>query len=108
MHCFGSFHKRTLSKSDSIRHLFNFLNALNFLKVLNSWSNELVVNVLDFQSMGLWTKTTGWLQGQLSLSSFRDRSVEYLKFLGTEWSLVQNHWVAARLTQPFILPRSIS
>ena len=80
-----SFHNRKLSKSLLIRHLFNFLKALNFLKVLNSRSNELMVKILDSQSRGPQFKTTGWLLGQLSLSSFLGRSVEYLKLLGTEW-----------------------
>ena len=35
-----------------------------------SWSNGIVVKVLDSQSRGPVFKTTGWLQGQLSLSSF--------------------------------------
>ena len=33
------------------------------------WSNDLVVKALDSQSRGSMFKTTGWLQGQLSLSS---------------------------------------
>ena len=33
--------------------------------------NGLVVKVLDSQSRSLMVKTIGWLQGQLSLSSFR-------------------------------------
>ena len=32
------------------------------------WSNGQVVKALDFQSGGPVLKTTGWLQGQLSLS----------------------------------------
>ena len=35
------------------------------------WSDGLVVKLLDSQSWGLVFKTAGWLQGQLSLSSFR-------------------------------------
>ena len=34
-----------------------------------SWSNCLVVKVLDFRMRGLGFKTTGWLQGQFSVSS---------------------------------------
>ena len=34
-------------------------------------SDGLVVKVLDSQSRGPMFKTTGWLQGRLSLSSFR-------------------------------------
>ena len=37
------------------------------------WSNGLVVKALDSQSRGPVFKTTGWLQGQLSLSSSRGR-----------------------------------
>ena len=37
------------------------------------WSNGLVVKALESQSRGLVFKTTGWLQGPLSLSSFRGR-----------------------------------
>ena len=42
----------------------------------------LVVKVLDFQSRGPVFKATGWLQGWLSLSSFRGRWNEYQEFLG--------------------------
>ena len=35
--------------------------------------DSLVVKALDSQSRGPVFKTTGWLQGQLSLSSFRGR-----------------------------------
>ena len=76
---FCSSHNRKLSKSRLIRHL------LNFLKALNSWSNDLVVKVLDSQSRGPRFKTTGWLQDQLGLSSFWGWSVEYLELLKTEW-----------------------
>ena len=37
----------------------------------------LVVKALDSQFRGPVFKTTGWLQGRLSLSSFRGRSNEY-------------------------------
>ena len=36
-----------------------------------AWSNGLVVKALDPQSRSSVFKTTGWLQGRLSLSSFR-------------------------------------
>ena len=42
-------------------------------EVKKLWSNGLVVKVLDSQSRGPVIKTTGWLQGRLSLSSFRGR-----------------------------------
>ena len=44
-----------------------------------------VVKVLDFQPSGTGFKTVEWLQGQLSLSSFRGQLNEYQEFLGTEW-----------------------
>ena len=37
------------------------------------WSIGLVVKALDSQSRGPVFKTTGWLQGRLSLSSLRGR-----------------------------------
>ena len=49
------------------------------------WSNGLVVKALDSQSRSPVFKTTGWLQGRLSLSFFRGRWNEYQEFLGTEW-----------------------
>ena len=39
----------------------------------DSWSNGIVVKALDSQSRGSVIKTTGWLQGRFSLSSFRGR-----------------------------------
>ena len=40
----------------------------------NRYTNcYLVVKALDFQSRGPMSKTTGWLQGRLSFSSFRAR-----------------------------------
>ena len=41
--------------------------------VVHSWSNGLVVKTLDSQSRGPVLKSTGWLQGRLSFSSFRGR-----------------------------------
>ena len=43
-----------------------------------------VVKALDPQSRGPMFKTTGWLQGQLNLSSLQSPSVEYQELLGTE------------------------
>ena len=37
------------------------------------WSSDLVVKALDSQSRDPVLNTTGWLQGRLSLSSFRGR-----------------------------------
>ena len=45
--------------------------AVSLLRYL--WSYSLVVKALDSQSRGPVFKTTGWLQGRLSLSSFRGR-----------------------------------
>ena len=42
-----------------------------------------MVKALDYQPRSPVFKTTGWHQGQLSLSSFRGRSNEYQKLLGT-------------------------
>ena len=47
------------------------------------WSNGLVVKVLDSQSRSSVFRTTGCLQGRLSLSSFQGRHNEYQEFLGT-------------------------
>ena len=48
--------------------------------------NGLVVKALDSQSMCPVVKTTGWLQGRLSLSSFWGLDkMSTRKFLGTEW-----------------------
>ena len=44
------------------------INALE-----NNMSSGVVVKVLDSQSRGPVSKTTGWLQGRLSLSSFWGR-----------------------------------
>ena len=47
------------------------------------WRNGLVVRALDSQFKGTRFKTTGWLKGQLSLSSFLGRSNEYQELLWT-------------------------
>ena len=47
------------------------LSSLILLLYTLLWSNGLVVKALDSQSRGLMFKTTGWLKGQFSLSSFR-------------------------------------
>ena len=43
------------------------------MKKTTGWSSGLVVKALVSQSRGPMFKTTGWLQGRLSLSSFRGR-----------------------------------
>ena len=44
-----------------------------FTATCASWSNGVVVKALDSQFRGPVFKTSGWLQGWLSLSSFRGR-----------------------------------
>ena len=44
---------------------------------------NLAVRALDSKSWVPVFKTTGWLQGRLSLPYFRGRSNEYQEFLGT-------------------------
>ena len=46
-------------------------HILTFTAFVMLWSNGLVVKALDSQSKSLVFKTIGWLQGRLSLSSFR-------------------------------------
>ena len=46
---------------------FHFQSGL----FLNLHVNGLVVKALNCQSKGPWFETSGWLQGRLSLSSFR-------------------------------------
>ena len=53
-------------------------------KSMNTLKNK-GIKALDSQTRGTGFKTTGWLKGQLSLSSFLGRSIEYQKLLGTEW-----------------------
>ena len=62
--------------------LFLSIISLRFLSGL--WSHDLVVKAVDSKSRGPGLKTTGWLQGQLSLSSFQDKSTECQELLGTE------------------------
>ena len=45
---------------------------------------SLVVKELESQFVGPGFKTTKWLQGQLSLSSFQSRSIEHQELLQTE------------------------
>ena len=60
-------------------------DKINHVHVYNAclWSNGLVVKALDSQSRGPVFKTTEWLQGRLSLSSFQGRQNEYHEFLET-------------------------
>ena len=69
-----------LKLSISCYFLFLFLFFYFFyLKLSISWSNDLVVKVLDSQSRGTVFKTTGWLQGHPSKV---DKN-EDQEFLGT-------------------------
>ena len=61
----------------------HMLLVLMKLKATEQWSNGLVVKAAGSQSKRPVFKATVWLQGWLSLSSFRGRSNEYQEFLGT-------------------------
>ena len=66
------------------KHLSTFSVLEPFLIVpIVMASNGLVVKARDFQSRGPVFKTTGWLQGRLSLSFFQGRWSEYQEYLGT-------------------------
>ena len=52
---------------------FSMTNFHSTLKPISIWANGLVVKALDSQSKVPTFKTTEWLQGRLSLSSFRGR-----------------------------------
>ena len=58
------------------------------------WSSGLVVkaldSALDSQSSDSEFKTTGWLQDQLSLSSFQGWLSEYQELLGTSGGVVKS------------------
>ena len=51
--------------------LLNIIQKNN--QKIHAWQDGLVVKSLDSQSRGPVFKTTGWLQGRLSLSSFQGR-----------------------------------
>ena len=51
----------------------NFQNSRNFPRNIQFGYCGQVVKALDSQSRGPVFKTTGWLQGRRSLSSFRGR-----------------------------------
>ena len=54
-----------------------------------------MVKALDFQSRGLEFKTAGWLQGKVSLSSFRGLLNEDQEPLGIKWLKVKCLFVMA-------------
>ena len=61
-----------------ISKMKNYITHSNEEKLNSKFADELlnhglVVKALDSQSRGPVFKTTGWLQGRLSLSSFRGR-----------------------------------
>ena len=73
------------NKTFSMGHIYSFVPScrggqianfweknpqVHLIRWSNKWSNDLVVNALDTQSRDPLFKTTGWLQGRLSLSSF--------------------------------------
>ena len=64
-----------LSKNFYILSTKGVYQKTNLVKVYVSclWSNGLVVKALDSQSRVPVIKTTGWLQGRVSLSSFQGR-----------------------------------
>ena len=71
--------KRSIGNSKIKENKFNvFVHNDTY----NSYNNDLVVKALDSQSKARDFKTTGWLEGQLSLSSFPGQSNEYQEFLG--------------------------
>ena len=52
---------------------------------LNTFPITVVVRAMDSQSRSPGSKTTGWLQGQLSLSFFQGQLNEYQELLRNEW-----------------------
>ena len=67
--CFVRIHDKWSEDNHSTKLKFSIKDF--FSKSRSLRSNGLVVKTLDFQSRGPEYKTTGWLQGRLSLSSFR-------------------------------------
>ena len=59
------------------------LDKLIRLTGKEQWRNDIVVKALDFQYRDPVLKTTGWVQGHVSLSSFQSQWNEYQEFLGT-------------------------
>ena len=62
--------KKFLSNIEKFTYLKGYFHMNKLLKLR---SNGLVIKALDSQSIGPMFKTTLWLQGRLSLSSFRGR-----------------------------------
>ena len=60
-------------ETEFLKGVLHRVEKLSGYRAMGSWSNGLVVKALDSQSRGPVFKTTGWLQGRLSLSSLRGR-----------------------------------
>ena len=67
----------TISKVKSNNSNPHYCCSYFFYLFVSKWSSGLVVRALDSQSRSLVLKTTGWLQGWLSFSSFQGYSNEY-------------------------------
>ena len=66
--------KQWILKTILWRHSYSIWFAKSYSERYSQiWSNGLEVKVLDSQSRGPLFKTTEWLQGRLSLSSFQGR-----------------------------------
>ena len=67
-------------------HFSSYISTFNVTEVYiygsHIWTSGLVFRALDSWSRVPVFKTTGWLQGRLSLWSFRGRSNEYKEFFG--------------------------
>ena len=72
---------QTFCGMDKIRYDFNPFSLMDIKLFPIYWG--LVVKALDSQSGDLVFKTTRWLYGQLSLSSFEGRSNKYQEILQT-------------------------
>ena len=79
--CISGTFGQTFCGIDKIRYDFNPFSLMDTKLFPIYWG--LVVKALDSQSGDLVFKTTGWLYGQLSLSSFGGRPNEYQEILET-------------------------
>ena len=67
----------------SFSHRHSKVRKFSSFNARSVWSNGLEVRVLDYQSRGSEFKTTGWLQGQFSISPFKELSNRDHEFLGS-------------------------
>ena len=67
--------------------------------IYNLWSNDLVVRVQVYQTVGPRFKTMRWLKNCISLSSFKGQSNEYQGFLGTWWLKITRYCDSAAFRQ---------